>query len=549
MQYNIACVRSGNSKYRFYYVERLYDMLERDLTVPFKLFQFTDHPEEKDSRIENIDISGHEIRPNSCWAKLAMFDHVKTNPIDDDFLYIDLDTIIVDNIDEFVTCRPRFNTITLLEYVRRNYTDTCRDKYGSHFMYISKDFGQSIWNNFSRNKEYHYKKYKTGDERVIEQYTPKNRVVLWKNLIPSLDKKIVSIHDPKVDWSETGRREHKPYSQTSIVYCHGSPKPHHIAFGDKRFPDLTTPNWFKKAWKLEDNQKEDTLPKPNIIDSKSQEKLSIVTFKWNNNKLLKEYFVDGHATLPNEDKNIYGPDHVNKMYNMVKRNLKNRDFEFVLITDQDEREDGLIDKNIRIEPLWNDLRQYGGCTHRLKLLSSEMKDFLRPQFVQMDLDMVITGSLDELFSRQDDFVIYGMREGNRMYSKYRIPCNGSIWMNKTGTLSHLYDEYNFQEALEAKRKYNFIGSDQLWFAYKLFQEKDRRGASVSTWGPEDGIYDFLSDIMKNTPGWQKCTKGNWDYNIRFKLPSNSKIVTFPGARDVSERKIQKTAPWIQKYWK
>lgn len=550
MQYNIACVRSGNSKYKFYYVEKLQDMLERNLTVPFKLFQFTDHPEDKDSKVENIDISKHGIQSDSCWAKLAMFGHAQTNIIDGDFLYIDLDTVIIDNIDEFVTCRPRPNTITLLEYIRRTPTDHCRDKYGSHFMYVSNNFGQAIWNNFSRNMKYHYKKYPSGDEKVIEIYTPKNRVVLWKNILPQIDKKIVSILNPKVDWTDKGRSDHKPYEQTSILYCHGSPKLHHIAWGDQRFPDMKTPNWFKKAWGLssveQKDEKEDSLPKHNVIDSKSQDKISIVTFKWDNKKLPKKYFIEGHATVPNESKDVYGHEHVNKLYNMVSRNLS-KDFEFVLITDQDQSEDKLIDSRIRIEPLWHDLRQYGGCTHRLKLLSDEMKYLLRPKFVQMDLDMVITGSLDKMLSREDDFVIYGMRDS--LYGKYNIPCNGSVWMNKVGTMSHIFDEYDFEEAQKAKKKYNFIGSDQLWFAYKLFQQKDLRGASLSTWTKKsDGILDFLSDIMYKTPGWQRCTKGRWDTNVKFKLPSNTTLVTFPGSRDVSETRLQESAPWILKHW-
>ena len=92
---NILCVRFGN-KYGKEYVERLRNMISRNITVPYKLICLTDDP----TPIEGVELilqknSGYS---RGWWHKVHMFD--KALPISGRILYMDLDVVICDNIDK-----------------------------------------------------------------------------------------------------------------------------------------------------------------------------------------------------------------------------------------------------------------------------------------------------------------------------------------------------------------------------------------------------------------------------------------------------------------
>ena len=92
---NILCVRFGK-KYSIEYVERLRNMISRNITVPYKLYCLTDDP----TPIKDIELI---IQPSSgyvrgWWHKVHMFD--SKLPIKGRILYMDLDVVICGNIDK-----------------------------------------------------------------------------------------------------------------------------------------------------------------------------------------------------------------------------------------------------------------------------------------------------------------------------------------------------------------------------------------------------------------------------------------------------------------
>ena len=117
--------------------------------------------------------------------------------------------------------------------------------------------------------------------------------------------------------------------------------------------------------------------------------LKVVCFKW-------EY--TGGVRLPSSINNNYTAEHVNKLEEMVARNLS-LPHEFICITDNP------VGINCRTIPLWNKCKELGGCYNRLYVFSEDMKELIGDRFVCIDLDCVIVGSLDALFIRQDDFMI------------------------------------------------------------------------------------------------------------------------------------------------
>ena len=72
-------------------------------------------------------------------------------------------------------------------------------------------------------------------------------------------------------------------------------------------------------------------------------------------------------------------EHVNILYRMIQRNYQN-DFELCCITDDSEG----INKDIRIIPLWDDLRDVARCTVRLKAFSEEAAEIIGPRFCSID---------------------------------------------------------------------------------------------------------------------------------------------------------------------
>lgn len=94
----VLCVRFGNI-YGRDYVERLRNMVSRNLTIPYKFVCLTDDNHRIDG-VENI------VQPNSgykkgWWHKVHMFDPFL--PITGRILYFDLDIVIHSNIDKLVS--------------------------------------------------------------------------------------------------------------------------------------------------------------------------------------------------------------------------------------------------------------------------------------------------------------------------------------------------------------------------------------------------------------------------------------------------------------
>lgn len=92
---NILCVRFGN-KYGLEYVEKLRNMVQRNITIPYNIFCLTDS-NHSIKGVTNIyqKNQGYE---KGWWHKVHMFD--PNLPISGRILYFDLDVIIHSNIDK-----------------------------------------------------------------------------------------------------------------------------------------------------------------------------------------------------------------------------------------------------------------------------------------------------------------------------------------------------------------------------------------------------------------------------------------------------------------
>jgi len=182
----------------------------------------------------------------------------------------------------------------------------------------------------------------------------------------------------------------------------------------------------------------------------------------------------------------YKPEHVRIWGDMVRRNLT-LPHRLAVVTDipGDYGDLAVIEpprefENVRI-PTWGEDKPQ--CLRRIAMFAPDAVDRFGERFVSMDMDCVISGSLDPLFDRADDFVMYRGTHESRPY-------NGSMVMMTAGARPEVYKRFTPEGAKAAGQRY--IGSDQAWISHVL-------GRGEATWGPEDGVQWWGSRRNTGTP--------------------------------------------------
>lgn len=200
----------------------------------------------------------------------------------------------------------------------------------------------------------------------------------------------------------------------------------------------------------------------------------------------------------------YGDDDVHKLRNGIARYLEQKHSFSVM-------RPAVCDEH---------LTKVKGCFCRLRMFDPEWQREVFSEDVNrivcIDLDVVITGPLDPLFNRAENFVIlHGANAANP------CPVNGSLWMLRPGYRPDVWSDFS----LEAAKKVPFyeFPDDQGWLHHKL--------PNAASWhvGPMSGVYAFQK------PQWPKGDG----------LPSDARLVVFPGWR--SPEKF-KHLPWVKEHW-
>lgn len=233
--------------------------------------------------------------------------------------------------------------------------------------------------------------------------------------------------------------------------------------------------------------------------------INIVTFKW------KKPSTGYKLKNPVE----YSAEHVNSLYKAVARNTT-LPFKFTCVTDDATG----IYKEINITKLWDKHKILGGCYNRLFIFSEEIKEILGERFICIDLDCVIVDNIDSILQRNEEFVI------NKFLSKggHGQIYNGGLILITAGSRKKVWDDFEPTQSLalldRRRNEQNLVGSDQAWIQVVL-------GNNESLFTEADGVYDysFLPDR---------------------KLPTNAKMIFFPGRVDPSQEKDKNE--WVAKHW-
>jgi len=203
----------------------------------------------------------------------------------------------------------------------------------------------------------------------------------------------------------------------------------------------------------------------------------------------------------------YTAKHVNVLHNMARRHGT---FDrFICVTDDPVG----IDDGIDIVHLWDDYRPLGGCYNRLRMYAEHS---IGPKFLMIDLDCVITGSIQHLLDRPESLVLNRYTAPGNPKQRY----NGALQLVQAGAHADVWDRFSpavlpgLMQHRGTSRGY--VGSDQAWLSHYL-------GDEFATFGPEHGIRD-----IKHSE----------------KLPEGTSIVFFHGARDPSMSDLR----WVHRHW-
>lgn len=162
------------------------------------------------------------------------------------------------------------------------------------------------------------------------------------------------------------------------------------------------------------------------------------------------------------------------------------------------------------------------CFCRLRMFDPEWQkeNGFTGHIVSLDLDVVITGTLDSLFKEgQPDFM---MLKG--VNSVNPNPFNGSIMMLKAGTHANIWSEFSLENA--AKIKFHEFPDDQGWIWHMAPDAEGWKGGTR-------GVYAFQK------PGWPGYPTNTME------LPSDAKIVVFTGKR----KPVNYTGlSWVNRHW-
>ena len=218
---NFACVCYGK-KYSVEYVQKLYNMVQRNTTLEHNFFIFTDYIEMKIDG--NVNIRTFPETLNGWWNKMQLF---RPDTLDGDTLYMDLDVVITGNIDCFFNHEPEADFIGM-----NDFNPDTKIFNSSVFKFKPEVMKSKLWQPFTddRTKWLRY----SGDQNVISDLIighPGTRSFpdSWTQSYKWYDRKGRRYHKGKWTFEHNG--------ESLVTVFHGEPNPHQS--------DM---EWVKKAW-------------------------------------------------------------------------------------------------------------------------------------------------------------------------------------------------------------------------------------------------------------------------------------------------------------
>lgn len=212
----------------------------------------------------------------------------------------------------------------------------------------------------------------------------------------------------------------------------------------------------------------------------------------------------------------FNHDHVRILRNMVRRSL-GVPHRFVCVADE-------AIEDIDVAPL--DWRKHVPGTVCIRLMQhnpSWCRVNLGERVLSLDLDVVITGSLDHIAARTEDAVWW---KNPNFGMPQRAFYQSSVQLFSAGARPELWDDFDPVETPKWMN-WRFGGREQAWISERLEWNE-------AYFDEGHGIYG----------AGRLGGKG-----VGSELPENACIVSFPGAREPSQPETQALHPWIGAHYR
>ncbi len=222
----------------------------------------------------------------------------------------------------------------------------------------------------------------------------------------------------------------------------------------------------------------------------------------------------------------YTDKHVSRMVSMLNRHL-HQPHRVVCITDQPKSvPPGVAAAKM---PAHAVLPFDNKGMRRMWLYSAEAGK-LGDRLFQLDLDVVLTDTIDTIVNRPEPFVIW--KSDSNWKDKWAY--NATVMLVSPGAKDDVWQRWiqNPRQILHESDADGWgpkVNSDQAIASYLL---KDH---DVPVWTQADGIYAYRVFAGKYGERGQS-------------LPDGARIVSFHGPRDPSVPDLQQKSPWIQEHW-
>ncbi len=235
----------------------------------------------------------------------------------------------------------------------------------------------------------------------------------------------------------------------------------------------------------------------------------------------------------------YGTKHLQIMQSMLARQLSLK-HEIVCITDRPQD----VPANMRTFDVGHTVSKGDfSCIRRMWLYAGPQKKGkpwpgdLGDRLLQLDLDVVLTESIDSLVDRPDDFVIWKSDSTKKPNRPHGWAYNATAMLLTPGARADVWDRYRsnpkaVEKAADADGWDVKCNSDQAIATYLL------KSKPVAHWTYADGIYAYRAFAGPD---------GNKDHG----LPAGCRLVSFHGrrgARHPGAKELQAKSPWIAQHW-
>jgi len=218
----VLCLKHGD-KYSAKYVNTLYSMVKRNLTIPFKMVCLTDNKKDINENILCLDLP-KEL--SGWWCKPYMYSPDLPLPEDSNIRYMDLDVVISGNLNKLFTFQPGKWCVI------RDFTRAMQpgwQKYNSSVIRFKHGQLRHVWTDFISNPQKIISTH-FGDQDWLWT-SAKGTATLWPDeWIRSWKWEVRK--DRTLKSGAKGNRKFaqiedvKPPAECCICVFHGDPNPH-----------------------------------------------------------------------------------------------------------------------------------------------------------------------------------------------------------------------------------------------------------------------------------------------------------------------------------